>query len=80
MTNRCPKCDGDRFKSHLEDKRDPNSTVLTFIYTDKDGKDVKEESDEGMTFVVCAWCNNRVLFIDPYKKPAQVPAAGATSH
>lgn len=79
MTNRCPKCDGDRFDSHLLDKKDPNSSVLTIVHTDADGKDVSKPTDDGMSFVICAWCKNRVLFLDPTNKKAETPVS-ASSH
>lgn len=73
--NRCPKCDCDRFLTELKDKRDPHSAELVFVYTDKDGKEVKSPVEDGMEFVVCAWCKNKVLFVDPTKnKPAAEPA------
>lgn len=71
MKNRCHKCDCDRFQS---DKKGN----LTFVHTDKDGVDVSSPVEDGMSFVMCAWCSNRVLFVDPTQKkessaPAELP-------
>jgi len=68
MTNRCPKCDSDRFVS------DPKKGILKLVFTDKDGKDVSSPTEDGMTFVVCAWCSNKMLFVDPTKDKGAVAA------